>query len=342
MNYISALITDTETLQQHYVFRDGFVFTSIRKPVNVFNAIVLRSPSDCDCQSPKVGISTRTLEEHIALINRYQLKFAIVIAEDIHFLRDCPSLEIIDVIPAKTSTPDFDFSPLYTMPNLKSLSCSTYVGNPYDRNQKHTTIDYAFMNGLQDLKISDASDKGHYNIHNLSSLKSLQLTGASGQDLSGIIGSKELDTLYLMQCKFRSLAGIEKAQGLRCLYLNYCRSLQDIGTLLSARDTLTALEIENCPKIKDFSCLSEMHKLEFLKLRGGNSLPSLAFMKELPNLKTFVFNMEVLDGDLSPCLNLSWAYSERNRKCYNLRDNDLPKRKFVAGTEGIEDWRCFY
>ena len=85
-----------------------------------------------------------------------------------------------------------------------------------------------------------------------------------------------------------------------------------------------------------------MHKLEFLKLRGGNSLPSLAFMKELPNLKTFVFNMEVLDGDLSPCLNLSWAYSERNRKCYNLRDSDLPKRKFVAGTEGIEDWRCFY
>lgn len=51
---------------------------------------------------------------------------------------------------------------------------------------------------------------------------------------------------------------------------------------------------------------------------------------------------ELLRGYSDECLNLSWAYSERNRKCYNLRDSDLPKRKFVTGTEGIEDWRCFY
>ena len=341
MNKINAPISDTEILQQHCVFREGFAFTSIRRPVNVFNAIVLRNPSDCDCQSPKVGFSTRRLEEHIALINRYQLKYAIVIAQDIHFLVDCPSLEIIDVIPAKTATPDFDFSPLYTMPNLKSLSCSTYVGNPYARNQKHTTIDYAFMKGLQDLKIPDASDKGHYSIRHLSSLKSLQLTGASGQDLSGIIGSRELDTLHLMKCKFHSLAGIDYALGLRCIYLNCCRSLQNIDALQSAADTLTALEIDNCPKIQDFSCLSKLHKLEFLKLCGSNSLPSLSFIKELPNLKTFIFSMEVLDGDLSPCRSLSWAYSERNRKYYNLRDDDLPKHRFFSGADGIEDWRRF-
>lgn len=52
--------------------------------------------------------------------------------------------------------------------------------------------------------------------------------------------------------------------------------------------------------------------------------------------------LNLLRGYSDECLNLSWAYSERNRKCYNLRDSDLPKRKFVTGTEGIEDWRCFY
>lgn len=342
MNSINVPITDTEILQQQCVFRNGFAFTSIRKPANVFNALALRNPSDCDCQSPKIATSARTLDEHIALINRYQLKSAIVIADDIHFLKECPSLEIIDVIPAKTSTPNFDFSPLYTMPNLKSLSCSTYVGDSYSRNRKQTTIDYAFMQNLQDLRVYDALGKGHKNISSLSSLKSLQLTGASGQDLSDIIGSNVLDSLYLMQCKFRSLEGIEKEGGLRCLYLNHCRVLEDIGALLSVRDTLTALEIENCSNIQDFSCLADMHKLEFLKLWGGNSLPSLAFLRELPNLKTFVFNMEIQDGDLSPCLNLSWAYSERNRKCYNLRDDDLPKHKFVNGVEGIAEWRCFY
>ena len=49
--------------------------------------------------------------------------------------------------------------------------------------------------------------------------------------------------------------------------------------------------------------------------------------------------MNVLDGDLSPCRNLLWAYSERNRKHYNLRDDDLPKSIFCRGNENIALWR---
>ena len=85
--------------------------------------------------------------------------------------------------------------------------------------------------------------------------------------------------------------------------------------------------------------MGELNELELLELSGQNSLPSLAFIRNMPNLKALIFSMNVLDGDLSPCMNLLWAYSERNRKHYNLKDDDLPKSIFCHGNENIALWR---
>ena len=49
--------------------------------------------------------------------------------------------------------------------------------------------------------------------------------------------------------------------------------------------------------------------------------------------------MNVKDGDLTPCLDLSYAYSGKNRKHYNLKDLQLPKFVYVRGNETIEEWR---
>ena len=61
----------------------------------------------------------------------------------------------------------------------------------------------------------------------------------------------------------------------------------------------------------------------------------------MKNLKTFIFDMNVLDGDLTPCLGLSYVYSEKNRKHYNVKDKDMPRGKYVRGNEDIELWRRF-
>ena len=82
-----------------------------------------------------------------------------------------------------------------------------------------------------------------------------------------------------------------------------------------------------------------MDNLELLELSGSNVLPNLDFVKTMVKLKTFVFNMNVLNGDLSPCLNLSYVFSEKNRKHYNLKEKDLPKGIYVRGNEDIEQWR---
>ena len=69
------------------------------------------------------------------------------------------------------------------------------------------------------------------------------------------------------------------------------------------KGTLKALRVENCPKIQDFSVLGELENLELLELAGSNTLPNLDFLKTMKNLKTFTFSMNVLDGNLDPCLN---------------------------------------
>ena len=85
--------------------------------------------------------------------------------------------------------------------------------------------------------------------------------------------------------------------------------------------------------------LGKLENLELLQLSGSNELPSLDFLKTMKNLKTFVFSVNVADDDLTLCRNLSYVYSERNRKHYNLKDSDMPRGVYVRGNEDIEEWR---
>ena len=183
------------------------------------------------------------------------------------------------------------------------------------------------------------SAKGHCSLAALESLRSIQLIGSDEQDLSNILGSKQLDSIYLLQSKAHTLQGLEKTRSLRCASFQHCRGLHDIDALQSAADTLTCLQISSCPKIQDFSVLNRLHNLEYLALFGSNALPNLDFIGNMPNLKTFLFSMEVLIGDLRPCLGLSYVYSERNRRYYNVKEQDLPKNRFYQGLDGIEPWR---
>ena len=85
--------------------------------------------------------------------------------------------------------------------------------------------------------------------------------------------------------------------------------------------------------------MGELENLELLELSGSNELPSLSFLKKMKRLKTFIFSMNVKDGDVTPCLGLSYVYSEKNRKHYNLKDIELPKGHYVRGNETIDEWR---
>lgn len=110
---IHSVISDSQDLARGYRIIDGYVFTSIDEPQNVFDAIVIRCPERCDCWTPKKPFSNHTLSEHIQYIREHRLEKAMVIAESLDFLRECPTLKGLWIKPADTAPENFDYRPIH-------------------------------------------------------------------------------------------------------------------------------------------------------------------------------------------------------------------------------------
>lgn len=324
---LQTIITDIDLLASRTIFRNGFSFTSLANvgnQANVFDAIIIRNPSDAQCFTPKLGCSTKTLQEHIDFINEYHLKKAVIIAADISFLSKCPSLQYLQIIPAD-NVKSFDYSPLYRLENISGLNCATEYGVHLSET---TQVDYSHFPNVVDL---DLAGHGHIGTEQLATIQRLNVSRHPAKNLSQIVASPLLKNLSVTQCSIRSLDALSEVEALSELSLWYNRSLSDVSSLSSHNKSLRELSIGSCPKIADFSFLGQFSNLEHLELVGSNSLPDLSFLRTLKFLKTFTFDMNVLDGDLTPCLDIPCVHLLRNRKHYNLSDADLPK---VAQTSG--------
>lgn len=315
-------ITDISVLVKNYFVRDGYVFSAWRDNPKVFDVLVVKQPCDAVGNTRYYPDSTHSLQEHIRLINEEKIERALIIAEDISFVAQCPSLKKFSVFPAISADFDFDYSPLYGIPEIKSLSCQTIYG---EKEEKVCSVDYSKISGLTELSVYG---KGHLNYDAVDTLEKLWASNIKeGEDLYRISRSGELKELTVLQCGIKSLNGIEQYTKLQSLDLSYNRALSDIAMLEKISGSLRLLDIYSCAKITDFSCLSSLSNLEHLSLYGSNKLPDLKFLKEMPKLKTFTFSMEVADGDLTPCLKIPYVSCSKNRKWYTLKDRDLPKNK---------------
>lgn len=157
---IAEVITENRALDAGFLFRDDFLFAPMQT-ANIFDAIVVKVPRDASSFSPRYPAARRSLQDCISAIRQYGLTKAIVIAEDLSFLHDCPSLTDLIVIPADTVRPPFDFEPLYGMPNLRYLECWLMRE---DEQQPFGTVDYARLQNLSEVVVEG---KGHSNITNL-------------------------------------------------------------------------------------------------------------------------------------------------------------------------------
>ncbi len=297
------------------------------------DTIVLFNPQDAVCISPVFLRSRKTLEEHIRYINEHNVKKAAIVADNIDFIRRCPSLEDISVYTA-VSAENMDFSPLYDMPNIKRLYCDTMYGA---NAEKYSCVDYSKVKGLQCL--ITMGKKGHLNICKVRGLKTLHLQEgkACGEDLADAFDVSRLECLSLTQMPLRSLRGLEKAKKLRILELNYNRNLADISALGALGGSLQSLWIEACGKITDFSALAHLPKLEQLYLLGSNHLPNLDFLKNMPKLKALKIFMTVDDGNLALCDGIPWVMI-KGKKHYNRKDRDFTKISFASDVASYREY----
>lgn len=334
MKTLANPILDPTALYNRYVLREGFPFTSITAPPNVYDAILIK-PRGETSWSPKYPSFDISIDEYIFFINKYKLTKALIISSDISFLKKCPSLKYLKIVPSDSADDNFDFSPLYEHPEVVCLSCHTEYGLNF---MKHTSVDYSKIKGLIRL---DISADGHVNTNCIDALKTLSISYNKADELTNLFNSKELDTLQVVASSIRSLNGIGQSRNLKWLQLYHNPKLADISALEDVKSTLKYLSIENCAKIKDFSVIEKLEQLEALYLFGSNSLPDLNFLKRMKSLKTFGFNVNILNGDLTPCLSLECAYCARVRKHYNLKEKQLPKASVDSKTflKDIPMWR---
>jgi hypothetical protein len=144
------------------------------------------------------------------------------------------------------------------------------------------------------------------------------------------------------------LRGIEKLEELQGLSLLYCRILSDLSGIGTLRK-LTGMLLANCPKVTDISeiakcvnleelelnslknidvsVLSNANNLGKLMLSNCGSVSSLRFISLMTNLEFLSFvDTNIIDGDLSPCLNLKYV-GTLNKKHYNIKADMLPNQK---------------
>ena len=306
------------------VDRCGFKFVTGHK-LYIYNDLVVFCPDSARACGGYYGPPERTLEEHIALINAMKLEKTTIIAKDISFLPRCPSLKELSIQHAHGQETPLDFSPLYEMPEIRSLSIA--APNMGLSKGPAIHIDFTKLRGLRRLSLCTNE---LFNYPLVSTLETLWLANDKRHsEISGISCSQKLKSLQLLQCSMKSLNGIRKYP-LQRLDMSYLRGMADISALSDCAQTLRSLSIEACGKIKDFSCLYDLVNLEHLMLRGSNTLPSLDFLRCMPKLKTFVFSMSVEDGDLTPCLEIPYASCDKIKRHYNLKEKDLPKN--LSGT----------
>ncbi len=251
---------------------------------------------------------------------------------------------------------DFKFLPIF--PNLKKLCilCGEFFKEGEINLYRHKQLEALCF------EISYVSDKNdtegiidlnefpniralftwEYNVTNLPSAKTLQTLGIEtmNTDLTYLSQLKNLDSLAIGGKRLQSLTGIED-MNLQCVFVGSAKKLVDISSLEKSKDSLRFLRIEYCPNIKDFSVLRKLKKLESLAICGYKGvLDDLGFIDELPELKFFVTDYNVLDGNIKPLMRLPYASILQNRRHYNLKEDELNREYGTTlGVENIPLWR---
>ena len=304
------------------IVRDGFAFAPLLNN-DCCDALIVRETPTATCVYEPYSVGSRTLDECIEYINTHKLENVIVIANDLSFLNNCPSVKhfVFYLNLENRQVPKMSY--LSMLPGVRSFRVGGYEGVDELYTGGRSSLVFQKLKTLKHLNMWGINDKLDNNEN-----RKERITTIEDFDLP------ELLKLSLLQCNITSLKGIQNCPKLQWLDMTYMRSLTDISDLVSLAPTLRMLSIKSCPKVIDFSAISKLKELEYLELHGKNEIPNLDFIKELPKLKLVNLSMNVLDGDISCLQNIQYADVVCKRH-YNLKNKDLPKDRTDLGFKYI-------
>jgi protein phosphatase 1 regulatory subunit 7 len=208
---------------------------------------------------------------------------------DLSFLKDYQDVEGIYV----TAAEKVDISIIQSLEKLKYLS----IG---DNQQKFdltsfSELEYLGVEWHKGIILPAPTD-------NLTELF-LWKYNSKSKNLEEIPDYPNLEELEFNQSPVTTLNGVSKFQKLKTVSFNYLTKLEDISDISSP--TLELLDFLACKKIKNHEIVKKLKSLKILRFNDCGEIPSISFIRDLPNLDDFRFvDTNVLDGDLTPCFGL--------------------------------------
>jgi len=213
--------------------------------------------------------------------------------DNLDFLKKCAFIKKISI-----SDKISDFSGIYNLKDLNRLLVS---------DNKHA-IDFSNFNNINEISIDWHSN--HKNLTKCLKLEKLSIWHykPKKKNIHELPNIENLKELAITQSTIKTLDGIEKYKNLESLKVHYSSKLETISCIQNLSETLKTLWFEVSKKIKDKEQVVLLNNLNLLAYINCGEIPSIDFINKLKNLKDFRFvDTNVLDGDISPCLNLDYA-----------------------------------
>ncbi|MFB9328274.1 hypothetical protein ACFFSY_20280 [Paenibacillus aurantiacus] len=225
------------------------------------------------------------------------------------FLKDCGDVKKVNIISSNIE----DYSGLNSLVNLQVL----FLGDPI------TKVDVSKFSNLEALYVD--INKNVIGIENCKSLKILNMWKykPKSKDLTLLSDLINLEQLEIFQSTITSLKGIRAFSKISKLGLYYCSKLESVNQLNWENGShLIELSIESCKNIQDADQLHNLNKLEKLTFTDNGQIPSIQFIKNLPQLKHFVFmGTTVNDGILNYCQGLDYvAFTDKKHYTQKMKD----------------------
>ena len=134
-----------------------------------------------------------------------------------------------------------------------------------------------------------------------------------------------LRVAHVYEGRMGALGPIGDSDGLEQLKLVGLGGLRGLSEL-DGMIYLKELEISYMPAMTDLSGVKGCHSLEYLRIEGSRKIETLAFLRELPQVRNVqLFDCVVLDGDMSPLIGREVYFENRRHYSHTLQQVESAK-----------------